>query len=115
MWIVNQGSIVDNYLKIFFLCPGWESNPYPLRDTILSGARIPVPPPRHYDFFVRPEAESNRRIELLQSSALPLGHQVLSRNFSFDLKARQFVDGCVHLNQFQNQYEGYEEYESCLE
>ena len=26
------------------LCPEWESNPHPLRDTILSGARIPIPP-----------------------------------------------------------------------
>lgn len=26
------------------LCPRWESNPHPLRDTILSRARIPVPP-----------------------------------------------------------------------
>jgi hypothetical protein len=26
------------------MCPRWESNPHPLRDTILSRARIPVPP-----------------------------------------------------------------------
>ena len=29
------------------LCPRWESNPHPLRDTILSRARIPVPPLGH--------------------------------------------------------------------
>lgn len=65
-------------------------------------------------FFVRPGAESNRRIELLQSSALPLGHQVLSRNFSPDLKARQFVGGFVRQSQSQNLYEEYVEYEICL-
>ena len=27
-----------------FRCPRWESNPHPLRDTILSRARIPIPP-----------------------------------------------------------------------
>ena len=31
--------------KFFLLCPGRESNPHPLRDTILSRARIPIPPP----------------------------------------------------------------------
>ncbi len=31
-------------LRFFNLCPRWESNPHPLRDTILSRARIPVPP-----------------------------------------------------------------------
>jgi hypothetical protein len=30
------------------LCPRWESNPHPLRDTILSRARIPVPPLGQY-------------------------------------------------------------------
>ena len=29
------------------LCPEWESNPHPFRDTILSRARIPVPPSGH--------------------------------------------------------------------
>src|SRR3989344_5403296 len=27
------------------MCPGWASNPHLLRDTILSRARIPIPPP----------------------------------------------------------------------
>ncbi len=31
------------------MCPEWESNPHPLRDTILSRARIPVPPSGHVD------------------------------------------------------------------
>src|SRR3989344_2423118 len=32
----------------FILCPRWASNPHPLRDTILSRARIPIPPLGHY-------------------------------------------------------------------
>jgi hypothetical protein len=33
--------------SFLFRCPRWESNPHPLRDTILSRARIPVPPLGH--------------------------------------------------------------------
>ncbi len=29
---------------LFIWCPEWGSNPHPLRDTILSRARIPIPP-----------------------------------------------------------------------
>ena len=81
---------------LLILCPGWESNPHPFRDTILSRARIPVPPPGHwvtggiarnsrYSCGVRfsrakhtvfcswrPRGESNSRIEILQISELPL-------------------------------------------
>ncbi len=38
---------------ILFLCREWGSNPHPVRDTILSRARIPVPPSRqHYSGIV---------------------------------------------------------------
>ena len=32
--------------KVKFWCLGRDSNPHPFRDTILSRARIPIPPPR---------------------------------------------------------------------
>lgn len=33
------------------LCPEWGSNPHPLRDTILSRTRIPIPPSGQYYIF----------------------------------------------------------------
>ena len=67
-------------------CPRWESNPHPLRDTILSRARIPIPPLGqiiiHFIVFSnynpsseRPGWESHPRIFLLQRNALLLGYQ----------------------------------------
>ncbi len=35
-----------------FLCLGRESNPHPRRDSILSAACIPIPPPRHFSYFI---------------------------------------------------------------
>ena len=34
-----------NPILSYLWCPGWASNPHLLRDTILSRARIPIPPP----------------------------------------------------------------------
>ena len=63
------------------LCLGRGSNPHPVKDTILSRARIPIPPPRHYYFFkinLRRRPESNRRMEVLQTTAFPLRHYALT-------------------------------------
>ena len=50
----------------------------PYETPFLSGARIPIPPSGHWAFSaVRPGAELNRRIEILQISALPLGYQAV--------------------------------------
>src|SRR3989338_5148486 len=53
-------------------CPGWESNPHPFRDTILSRARIPVPPPGQEGATnaLRSGRGSNPRIAVLQTAAL---------------------------------------------
>src|SRR3989338_7017778 len=62
----------------------WASNPHPLRDTILSRARIPIPPlalshhfnslllnsPSGGDFILRPGGDSHPRIPVLQTDAL---------------------------------------------
>ena len=36
--------------------PGWESNPHARRHTILSRARLPIPPPRHFRSMLPTEA-----------------------------------------------------------
>ena len=56
------------------MCLGRESNPHPVRDTILSRARIPIPPPRQFKEQLRRRPESNRRMVVLQTTALPLRH-----------------------------------------
>src|SRR3990167_7367320 len=82
-------------------CPRWESNPHPLRDTILSRARIPIPPLGqiiiHFIVFSnynpsseRPGWESHPRIFLLQRNALLLGYQALIYNLTWLGAVRQF-------------------------
>ena len=64
-------------ILILLLCPGRGSNPHPVRDTILSRACIPIPPPGRYfvklkmqGIFWRRRPGLNRRITVLQTVAL---------------------------------------------
>ena len=54
----------------------WESNPHLVRDTILSRARIPLRPSPGYKFkILRRGRDSNPRMMVLQTIALPLRHR----------------------------------------
>lgn len=58
------------------LCRRRDSNPHPLRDMILSHACIPF---HHFGIkHLRPGGESNSRIRVLQTLALPLGYQAIA-------------------------------------
>src|SRR3989344_429071 len=65
-------------------CPGWGSNPHALRHTILSRARVPVSPPglpvsglKYLVSRVRHGRDSDPRIAVLQTAALPLRHRAV--------------------------------------
>jgi hypothetical protein len=61
--------------SVFFMVPGEGIEPsIPYGRGILSPQRIPVPPPRP---VWRCERESNPRIEVLQTPALPLRHRTI--------------------------------------
>ena len=49
----------------FALCRRRESNSHPLRDTILSRARLPIPPLRQCQHSIRKEGKSNKKHILL--------------------------------------------------
>ena len=110
----NSGRRKEKYFFIFiYLVPEVGIEPtWPYGHKILSLACIPIPPlgqifvnTQRY-FVLRPGAELNRRIFLLQRNALPLGYQAL--NFSLDLTRRQFFVGFFLQSQSQNLFE-----ESC--
>ncbi len=48
--VAERGEANQNSLTFPFWCPRWGSNPHPLRDTILSRARIPIPPLGHKQY-----------------------------------------------------------------
>src|SRR3989344_6389951 len=60
------------------MCPGSDSNRHSLRNTILSRARLPITPPGQ---TWRRGRELNPRIEVLQTSALPLGYRATLQNY----------------------------------
>lgn len=86
------------------MCPGWGSNPYPFRDTILSRARIPVPPPGQFlNILGRRRAESHRRIKILQIFALLLGYYALLFNYvQFNLNNQTYIKICSDLWHYIN-------------
>ena len=73
----NNGRLDPHRGALSLLCPEWASNPHLLRDTILSRARIPIPPPGHKSRTKRDwrrRGESNPCVSVLQTEALPLRH-----------------------------------------
>ena len=67
-----------------FWCSERESNPHPIRDTILSRACIPIPPSElvflcisKLEVYWRHGRESNPRISVLQTAVFPLHHRAI--------------------------------------
>ena len=68
------------------ICRRRDLNPHGFLHTILSRARMPIPPLRQFlfcpdDKILRHGRELNPRITLLQSVALPLGYRAILQNF----------------------------------
>lgn len=127
-----QSFLFISHLSDYFynLCPEWESNPHALKagdfkspmSTNFIIRAISIPVKRQMSFL-----EVQAGIEPAHGgfadrsvTTSPLHHVCMLKNectsahFSPDLRARQFVDGCVHRDQFQNLCVEFEECEIYL-
>ena len=71
-------------MQIKYFVPRAGVEPASQRDTILSRACIPIPPPRHILISnMRRRPESNRCMVVLQTTALPLRHYAFIHHTSY--------------------------------